>query len=298
MISEPSPDLLQRVNRLRIHCLALVDQQLAGSSGSTFKGQGIEFEETRPYQPGDDVRAIDWRVTARSGQPFVKLFREERQSTVYLLVDGSRSLTAPPIGTTPWQRVAEVAGVLAILAGADANRVGMMLFADQIEHVVPPASGAEQAMRVLRDIVAWRPAAKAANQPTNLAAPLARLCRTERRRSVAIVLSDFLCEGYERALRAATAMHDIIPIVCQHPLQQSLPRCGLLPARDPETGLLMWIDTFSRHQRHQYRAAAEAAERRRDEIFARLRIPALHLSTVDDVAVKLHRFFDRRREYR
>lgn len=294
MISDHSSDLLQRVNRLRIHCSALIDQQLAGGSESTFRGQGIEFEETRPYQPGDEVRAIDWRVTARSGRPFVKLFREERQSTVYLLVDGSASLAVPPIGPTPWDRVTEVAGVLALLASADNNRVGMMLFTDRVEHVVPPANGTERAMRILRDIVAWRPAGK----QTNLRLPLERLCRTEPRRCVAIILSDFQCEDYERAFRAATTLHDIIPIVFHHPLQRALPKCGLLPVRDPETGELTWIDTFSRRQRDQYRVAAEAMEKRRDEYFARLRVPALHLSTDDDIAVKLHRFFDRRREPR
>lgn len=294
MISDHSSDLLRRVNRLRIHCHALVDQHLTGSYGSTFKGQGIEFEETRPYQPGDDVRAIDWRVTARSGRPFVKLFREERQSTVYLIVDGSGSLAAPPIGPTPWDRVAEIAGVLAIVASADNSRVGMMLFTDKVEHAVPPASGAEQAMRILRDVVAWHPTGKL----TNLRLPLERLCRTERRRCVAIILSDFLCEGYERALRVAAAMHDVIPIVCHHPLQRALPKCGLLPVRDPETGRMTWLDTFSRRQRDEYRTTTEAIEKRRDEYFARLRVPALHLSTNDDIAVKLHRFFDRRREQR
>lgn len=294
MISSDASDLLQRVNRLRIHCSTLVDQQLAGSAASAFKGQGIEFEETRPYQPGDDVRAIDWRVTAKSHRPFVKLFREERQSTIYLLVDGSGSLAAPPIGPTPWQRIVEVAGVLALLASADANRVGLMLFTDHVEHVVPPASGTERAMRLLRDLIAWNPAGR----PTNLTVPLARLCRVERRRCVAIVLSDFLHDGYERALRAAAAMHDVVPIVCHHPLQQALPRCGLLPVRDPETGQMMWIDTFSRRQREQYRQAAEAIGKRRDELFARLRIPALQLSTEDDIAIQLHRFFDRRREPR
>lgn len=292
MISDHSSDLVQRVDRLRIHCRALVDQQLAGSYGSTFKGQGIEFEETRPYQPGDDVRAIDWRVTARSGRPFVKLFREERQSTVYLIIDGSGSLAAPPIGPTPWDRVSEVAGVLSIAASADNDRVGAMLFTDKIEHVVPPASGAEQAMRIVRDIVAWQPIGKL----TDVRLPLERLCRTERRRCVAIILSDFLCGGYERALRVAAAMHDVIPIVVRHPLQQALPRCGLLPARDPETGRLTWIDTLSRRQRNEYRAAAEASERRRNENFARLRIPALRLNTNDDVSAKLLQFFDRRRD--
>lgn len=294
MTLDPSSDLLQRVERLRIHCRALVDQQLAGSYGSTFKGQGIEFEETRPYQPGDDVRAIDWRVTARSGRPFVKLFREERQSTVYLIVDGSGSLAAPPIAPTPWDRVSEIAGVLALVATVDDDRVGMMLFTDMIEHVVPPASGTEHAMRIIRDIVAWHPAGK----PTDLRLPLERLCRTERRRCVAVILSDFLCEGYERQLRIAAAMHDVIPVVCHHPLHRALPKCGLLRARDPETGRLTWIDTFSRRQRDEYRTAVEASERRRDERFARLRIPPLRLSTGDDIAAKLLQFFNRRREQR
>lgn len=293
MTSDHASDLLQRVNRLRIYCSAMIDQQLAGSSGSTFQGQGIEFEETRPYQPGDDVRAIDWRVTARFGHPFVKLFREERQSRVFLIVDRSGSMAAPPIGPTPWDRLAEVAGVLALLATAENNRVGMMLFSDHVDHTVPPAGGTEWAMRILRDLVAWKP--DKAKQ-TNLRIPLERLCRTERRRCVAIILSDFLCEGYERALRVATSMHDVIPIVFQHPLQRMLPKCGMLPVRDPESGQMIWIDTFSRRQREQYQTAADAVERQRDGYFAKLRVPVLHLSTDDDIAVKLHRFFDRRRE--
>lgn len=294
MISGHSSDLIRRVERLRIHCRALVDSQLAGSYGSTFKGQGIEFEETRPYQPGDDVRAIDWRVTAKSGRPFVKVFREERHSTVYLIVDGSGSLTAPPIGAKPWDRLCEIAGVLGIVASMDQDRVGMILFTDRIEHIVPPAAGAEQAMRIVRDLVAWNPA----GQRTDLRVPLERLCRTERRRCVAIILSDFLCGGYRRALRVAATMHELVPIICHHPLERLLPKCGLLAARDPETGQRMWIDTFSRRQRGEYLAAAEASAQRRHEHFARLRIPVLHLSTGDDVAAKLLEFFERRREQR
>ncbi|WP_164103397.1 DUF58 domain-containing protein [Candidatus Laterigemmans baculatus] len=289
-----SGDLLQRVHRLRIHCGALVDQQLAGSYASPFKGQGIEFEETRPYQAGDDVRAIDWRVTARSGRPFVKLFREERQSTVYLIIDGSGSVTAPPFGATPWDRICEVAGVLALVASADENRVGLLLFTDRVELAIPPAGGTEHAMRILRDVVAWEPA----SQPTDLRPPLERLLRTERRRCTAVVLSDFLAAGYERALRIAAASHELIPIVCHHPLQREVPRVGLLPTRDPESGRMLWLDTFSRRQREEYRRAAAAMERRRDELFARLRLPVLHLSSHEDVAVALRRFFDRRGEPR
>lgn len=294
MISTASSDLLQRVHRLRIHCGALVDQHLAGSHGSPFKGQGIEFEETRPYQAGDDVHAIDWRVTARSGRPFVKLFREERQATIYLIIDGSGSVAAPPFGPSPWDRICELAGVLAIVASADENRVGMLLFSDRVVHAVPPAGGTEHAVRILRDAVAWQPA----GGETNLRLPLERLVRTERRRCTAIILSDFLAAGYERALRIAAASHDLIPIVCQHPMQNQLPACGLLPARDPETGRTAWIDTFSRRQRDAYHRAAQAFEARRDELFARLRLSALYLSSHDDVAVALRRFFDRRREPR
>lgn len=283
-------DLFARVRRLQIRCSGLIDQELAGSYDSAFKGQGNEFEETRPYALGDDVRAIDWRVTARAGRPFVKLFREERQLTIHLAVDVSGSLQGPRSSGTPRQVVDEVAAVFALLAAREQDRVGLLLFTDQVEMAIRPAGGAKHATRLVRELLSCEPG----STRTDLNPPLVRLCRVERRRCVVIILSDFLSSEFDSSLRVANALHDVIPVVVHDPVESELPKCGLLHVRDPETGRLMLIDTSSRMQRDRYRAAHERAVEQRDRLFSRLRLTPLKLDIRDDVAVQLHRFFDRR----
>jgi uncharacterized protein (DUF58 family) len=289
--STVSGELLRRVHRLQIRCASLVDQGLAGAYDSTFKGRGLEFEETRPYANGDDVRAIDWRVTARTGRPHVKRFREERQLTIQLVVDASRSLDGPGPPRTARHAVREMAGIFAVLAARENDRVGLTLFTDRVEHHLAPEGGMAHVFRVLRDVCGH----PCQGTGTDLTPPLERLVRTERKRCVAILLSDFLCSGFDRALRIASRFHEIIPVVIREPADEWLPSVGLLRATDPESGQPVVIDTSSRRQREAFRAAAERQRQSLERRFARLRIPPLRLSPRDDVVAELQRYFDARR---
>jgi uncharacterized protein (DUF58 family) len=280
--------LLRHVRSLQIRCAAEIDQELAGSYDSALKGAGIEFEETRPYLPGDDVRTIDWRVTARSGQPFVKRFREERQLTVHLLVDVSGSMVGPRPERSVRDVAIEVAALVALLAAHEGDRIGLTLFSDQIEKEVPPCGGIEHALRIVRDLLAARPR----RSGTDLGQALARICRTQRRRGAIVVLSDFLDDRAATPLRVASRQHQMMPIVLSEPADRQLPRWGLLRARDPETGRRVWIDAFSRRQRREYEAAAEQTARRLDALLAQLRVPALKLTPQSDVARELRRYLD------
>jgi uncharacterized protein (DUF58 family) len=283
-------ELLRRVERLQIRCSSLIDGRLIGEYESTFKGEGLEFEETRPYQPGDEVRAIDWRVTARFSKPFVKLFRQQRQLTVHLLVDGSRSMHAPAYGRTPADVATEVAGILASVASADHDRVGLTLFTDSIEHTVEPQNGPSHVTRLMRDLICWRPA----GIRMRLDLPLERLHRVQRSRCVVVLISDFLSVNDASSMRVISRLHDLIPVIVRHPSDEQLPRCGMLQARDPETGRMRWIDTMNAGQRREFDQAARAQRLHLDQMFAGMRCLPLWIRCDQDVVAALHHYFDRR----
>ncbi|KAA5542255.1 DUF58 domain-containing protein [Roseiconus nitratireducens] len=291
-------ELRRRVDRIHFQCLKRIDGNLIGSYDSTFKGQGIEFEETRPYLPGDDVRWIDWRVTARFSRPYVKLFRQQRQLTIHLLVDGSGSLGVPGRGRTPAQAAIEIAGTMAMLAASEQDRVGLTLFTDRIEHFVAPASDPTHAARVLRDLVCWKPA----GIRSQLRPALEPLLRGSRSRSLIVLLSDFVGDVVspenEKLLRATASQHELIPVVIRHPSETRLPRCGLLRVRDPETGIKRWIDTRSSRQRKRLQQAARVEQQHLDRMFSQLRCLPLRHECDQDVAVSLRGYFHRRGQLR
>jgi uncharacterized protein (DUF58 family) len=280
--------LFRRVRSLQIHCTAEINQELAGSYDSALKGAGIEFEETRPYQLGDDARTIDWRVTARTGEPFVRRFRQERQLAVHLLVDVSGSMVGPRPERSVRDVAVEVAALIALLAAHEGDHIGLTLFSDRIEKEVSPAGGVQQALRILRDLLESRPA----HAGTRLGEALARVCRTQRRRGVIVLLSDFLCDGIERPIQVASRRHQLMPIILTEPADRQLPRWGLLRTCDSETDRRVWIDAFSRRQRRDYEAAAERRAAGLDLLLAQLHVPKLRLTPQSDVVRELRHYLD------
>jgi uncharacterized protein (DUF58 family) len=280
--------LFRRVRSLHIRCTAEINQELAGSYDSALKGAGIEFEETRPYQLGDDARTIDWRVTARRGEPFVRRFRQERQIAVHLLVDVSGSMVGPRPERSVRDVAVEAAALIALLAAHEGDQIGLTLFSDRIEKEVSPAGGVEQALRIVRDLLESR----RARAGTRLSEALARVCRTQRRRGVIVLLSDFLSDAIESSIRVASRQHQLMPIILTEPADRQLPRGGLLRTCDSETGRRVWIDAFSRRQRHDYEAAAERRARGLDLLLAQLHIPKLRLTPQSDVARELRHYLD------
>lgn len=223
---------LCKIRRIQIRTSRKVDELLAGTWNSAFKGRGIEFEEVRPYQAGDDVRTIDWNVTARSDQPYVKLFREERELAVMLLVDLSGSQSFGTNEQTKRDLVAELGATLAMSAIKNNDRVGLTLFTDEIEKCIPPKKGSRHVLRLIRELLFCEPV----GNRTNLRRALEHLNRTSRRRTVVFLISDFQDSGFEATMKVACRKHDIIPVVISDPREGEMPNVGLVRLQDEETG--------------------------------------------------------------
>jgi uncharacterized protein (DUF58 family) len=246
----------------------------------------MEFAEVRAYEPGDDFRAIDWNVSARLASPFVKTFTEERELTVMLVVDqsGSTRFGRP---MTKAALAVEVGAVLALAAAAQNDRVGALLFADEVERVIPPRKGRRHALRVIRDLIAFAPEGR----HTNLAASLLYATRLLRHRSIVVVLSDFVAEGWERPLRRLAARHEVVAIAVEDPRERNLPDAGWLELSDAETGQRVLLDTGNRRLRDRIRTLNDRRREERARILAATGVDSVTLSTGSDYAIPLRRAF-------
>jgi uncharacterized protein (DUF58 family) len=284
-------EILKKLRRIEIHTARLANEQLAGSYHSVFKGRGLAFDEVRSYQPGDDVRFIDWNVTARTGEPYVKVFREEREMTVMLLVDASASQRFGTRVARKSDIVAEIAAVIAFSAIKNNDRVGLVLFTDEVERVVSPKKGAKHVMRVVAETLGFVPEGRG----TDLARALDAAGGLSRRRAAVFVISDFLqAESYEHSLRIAAARHDLVPIIVTDPREDELVDVGILSMEDLETGELVAVDTSSRSVRDAYRREVARQRAQRDALFKRLGLDAIAISTAQPYMRPLGEFFRRR----
>jgi uncharacterized protein (DUF58 family) len=280
-------DLLKKIRRIQIHTNRIVKDLFAGQYHSAFKGLGMEFEEVRPYQIGDDVRSIDWNVSARYGEPFVKRFREERELTVMLLVDMSGSQLFGTSGQLKRDLAAEICATLAFSAITNNDKVGLLGFTDEVELVVPPRKGPRHVLRVIREVLYHRP-----RRPgTNVSAALEYLSRITRRRAVVFVISDFLADGFEPAFRIASRRHDVIPVVVADRHESTLPNVGLLELTDAETGRRTVIDTASRPVRARFEEFVNHRREKRTRIFRRMSIDTIDVHTGASFVEPLTRFF-------
>jgi uncharacterized protein (DUF58 family) len=232
-------ELMDAVRRIELRSVRAVDSRLSGSYHSVFKGRGIEFAEVRRYQPGDDVASIDWNVSARMSQPHIKLFGEDRDHTVLLLIDVSGSGLFGSGSRNKRSVAAELAAVLAFAASKNNDRVGLVLFSDRIEHVLPPKKGRRQVLRVIRDILAHEPVSLG----TDIGSALRYVHKAAHRRSLVFVVSDFLDSGWELPLGVAHRRHDVVPVVVSDPLEETLPDLGIVTVEDLESGELLEFDT-------------------------------------------------------
>lgn len=287
-------ELARRVRLLEIQTRHLVNDIFSGEYESVFKGRGVEFSEVREYQPGDDVRAIDWNVTARRGTPYVKQFVEERELTVILAVDGSASTRFGTQGALKRERAAEIAAVLGLAASRNNDRAGALLFAEGIERYIPPRKGKTHVLRLVRDILTFDPPSTG----TDLTGAIEFLARVLHRRSVVFLLSDFLDEGYERALSALAVRHDVVALPLMDRRDRELPDVGLIEVVEPESGTKRWLDTGSRKVRDAYAEAAERADARRAVVFRQSGVDAIEVDTLADYVDPLRRFFERRERRR
>ncbi|HEX8672335.1 MAG TPA: DUF58 domain-containing protein [Longimicrobium sp.] len=293
----PLQEILRQVRRVELRTRGLVTSRFSGEYHSVFKGQGIEFVEVREYLPGDDVRTIDWNVSARTGGVFVKKYVEERELTVLLAVDLSGSQRWGTRARFKSEMVVEAAATLAMSAVRNNDRVGLLVFTDRVELFVPPRKGRRHVMRILRDLIAFRPAGRG----TDLAASIAYATRLLRSRSIVFVVSDFVVgpalADVDRAFTAASARHDVIPVVLTDPADDELPDAGLLRVRDPETGAEVIVDTSSDEIRQRYRDAVGDERMAMRRIFRRLGMEEIALATNEPTSNAVLSFF-RRRERR
>lgn len=283
-------DLIKRLRKIEITTNRVVHDTLAGQYQSVFKGRGMAFSEVRPYQPGDEIRTIDWNVTARMGEPYIKVFTEERELTVMLLVDRSASGEVGASQRSKAEVAAEIGAMIAFSAISNNDRVGLGLFTQEVERFVPPKKGRKHVMRVLSEILAYQPQ----HRGTSLAEALTFLHQSTKRRCVSFVLSDFLDTGWERPLAIASRRHDVVPIVLEEPLAGTLPKVGLLHAEDPETGETFVVDTSDRRVRRAYELQYQERCAERERVFSQLKLDSIRIGADDDFVAPLVAFFGRR----
>ena len=280
-------ELLKQVRQIEIRTKGLVNQVFSGEYHSVFKGRGMEFSEVREYQFGDDIRNIDWNVTARFGHPFIKIFEEERELTVMLMVDLSGSLIFGTVEKTKQQVAAELSAILAFSALKNNDKVGLILFTDKIEKFVPPRKGRSHVLRIIREVLSFEPEGKS----TNLKAALEYLNSTIKKRSIVFLLSDFMDTGYEKILRIIGKKHDLIGVVLNDKRESEIPEMGLVKLTDAETGEERWVDTSSTKIQKRLKEVRSDMIRKRKSLFISSRLDSIEVQTGDDYVKPLVQFF-------
>jgi len=283
-------EILKQVRRIEISTRGLVNEVFSGEYHSVFKGRGMSFAEVREYAYGDDVRNIDWNVTARSGAPFVKVFEEERELTVMLLVDVSASGDFGTRGRLKGELAVEICALLAFSAIKNNDKVGLIIFSDHVEKVVPPRKGRRHVLRVLRELLYHRPEGRG----TDIAAALEYLAHVQRKKAVTFLVSDFRDEGFEKALAVAGRRHDLIAVRLADRREEELPAVGLVELEDPETGERVVVNTSS----PAFRAAFQGVNRKRrselDRALRRSKVDVIDVETGQPYVKALMRFFQDR----
>lgn len=283
-------DLIKKIRKIEITTSRAVNDVMAGQYHSVFKGRGMAFDEVRPYQPGDDIRVIDWNVTARMNDLFVKQFIEERELTVMLLVDASGSQSFGTRQRFKSELAAEISGLLAFSAIKNNDRVGLVVFTDRVEKFVPPKKGTKHVLRVISEVLSFKPSSRG----TDISAGLEFLSRVTRRKSVAFLISDFMTSGYDSALKVAHRRHDLVSIVLRDPLEEQLPDLGLASFQDAESGEIFMFDTTSRRARRRVSELIEDRHQARRRLFNQLHLDFIELSTGEEYLRPLVLFFKHR----
>ncbi len=290
-----SPELIKTIRRIEIHTRHLVNDSFAGEYQAVFKGRGMEFDEVREYQPGDEIRSIDWNVTARMGMPFVKRYVEERELTVMLAFDASASGL---FGTTDrFKRAlaAELGAVMAFSAVTNNDKVGLLAFTDKVELHIPPRKGRSHVLRMIRDLLAFEPD----GHSTNINMALDRLNHTLKRRAIIFLISDFLADyknsetlrAYERMLQVTNRRHDLVAVSITDPRETSWPNAGLTTLKDAETGSQIWVDSSNKTWREAFAQQAAARCNTRDSIFTKAGIDHVPVTVGEDYVLPLLTFF-------
>jgi uncharacterized protein (DUF58 family) len=283
-------ELLKKVRRIEIKARGLSDQLFSGEYHSAFKGRGMSFSEVREYQYGDDIRTIDWNVTARFGHPYVKVFEEERELTVMLILDISGSEEFGSHGPIKRDLLAEISAVIAFSAIQNNDKIGAILFADGVEKFIPPRKGKSHALRIVRDLLDFEPASK----KTNIGEAIKYFNDAVKKRSTAFLISDLMDQDFENPLKIAARKHDMIVFRLIDPLEMQLPKAGLTLIQDPETGKRMWIDTADKKVRQAYESVMLKHDTHLVQYFRKSGIDAVKILTNTSYIRPISNFFKQR----
>ncbi len=285
-------EMLRKIRLVELRTRKLVEASFAGAYHSVFKGRGISFDEVRPYMPGDEVRDIDWNVTARMNEPYIKRYREERELTVLLALDTSASIMFGTVERQKRDIAAELGAVLAFSAIKNNDKVGLLLFSDVVETFIPPRKGRKHVLRLIRDLLAAEPA----QTGTNMALAVKTISRVVKRRAIVFLISDFLADHdtYRRDLMVLGRKHDLITVVTGDPLERDFPDVGLIALQDAETGERKLYDTSRRDWQRRFRRRAEDAATERERVLKDARADRINLSVDGDYVNALAAFFRRR----
>ncbi|MHB9012467.1 MAG: DUF58 domain-containing protein [Ignavibacteriaceae bacterium] len=280
-------EILKQVRQIEIRTKGLVNQVFSGEYHSVFKGRGMEFSEVREYQFGDDIRNIDWNVTARFGHPFIKVFEEERELTVILMVDLSGSLNFGSAEKTKQEVAAELSAILAFSALKNNDKVGLILFTDKIEKFVPPRKGNKHVLRIIREVLSFEPEGKS----TNLKGALEYMNNAIKKRSIVFLLSDFMDSGFEKILRVVGKRHDLIGIVLNDKREEDIPKVGVIRFTDAETGHERWIDTSNPVNQFLLKEMREKKSAQQKTLFLTSRVDSIKIQTGQNYIKPLVQFF-------
>lgn len=296
MESTSATDLLKKVRKIEIKTRALSHQVFAGEYHSAFKGRGMAFSEVREYQYGDDVRNMDWNVTARLRAPYVKVFEEERELTVVLLIDVSRSGLFGTSNTTKRELIAEISAVLSFSAILNNDKVGALLFSDKVELFIPPKKGRSHLLHIIREIIEFQPT----SDGTDISGALRFLTNAIKKKCTAFLLSDMLdvrpdgSPRYEEAIKVAAGRHDLSVMKIYDPREKEIPSVGLVHVKDSETGSSSWVNTSSRRVREGYARWYREVSAQETRIFNKYQIDSIDIATSDDYVKRLMAFFNKK----
>jgi uncharacterized protein (DUF58 family) len=285
-------ELMKKIRQIEIRTKHLVNDSYAGEYHSIFKGRGMEFDEVRPYQIGDEIRTIDWNVTARTGEPYVKRYVEERELTVMLVVDASGSENFGSVKRFKRELAAEITAILSFAATTNNDKVGLLIFTDQIELYIPPRKGRRHVLRLIRELLAFEPK----SQGTDIKMALDKVNQILKRRSIVFLISDLIAnpESYRKSLNVTNKRHDIIAVDLHDPLESVMENVGLLTLEDPESGEIIWVDTGDRTWMNAFQQRTQLLELDKARVFKRASVDRISIGTDEDYTVPLTTFFQER----
>lgn len=285
-----SPELIKEIKKIQLKAGHLASNALAGEYLSAFRGLGMEFDEVREYVPGDDVRTIDWNVTAKTNSPHIKVFREEREMTLMLVVDVSSSQFFGTGGKFKSQAAAELAAVLAFLAIKNNDKVGLIVFSDHVEKFIPPKKGRAHVWRIIREILGY----KARGEGTDIKGALEYLSKVQKTRSMCFLISDFIAEGYEQVLSVVSNRHELVCVKISDKREETLPNAGVVEVVNPETGEVLLLDTSDKDVQEAYRVNAEVKEKELEGMLNKKGAGYFSIMANDSVVMPLMKFMKKR----